>query len=195
MKGIEKNKAQKLIDKIQCGQFDENDIDNLLMRLRAYSSGFPIFREIADFVAHNDQRDRGVINQSLETMYLRMKFFLEYNSPKKSLDLSKPFPSWIKRLMKYQVDKCNEKDLIQKFNVRKERLKSRIDNGFKDNKSTNTTSLKDGKLSQDTVSAIQHVMSFISGNATFTQTEFIADFCKVIEENKGSFAFKLKTSD
>ena len=37
MKQEEKIKAQKIIDKIETGNFDENDIDSLFMKLRPYS--------------------------------------------------------------------------------------------------------------------------------------------------------------
>tara|TARA_Y100001956_G_C4086157_1_gene170747 strand:- start:749 stop:1042 length:294 start_codon:yes stop_codon:yes gene_type:complete len=90
MKGIEKSKTQKIIDKIQNDNFDENDIDNLFMKLRAYSGGNTVFREIADFVAHNDLRDRGITNQSLQAMYYSIKYFIEYVSPKKTLDIASP---------------------------------------------------------------------------------------------------------
>lgn len=183
MKLIEKNKAQKLVEKIQTNQFDENDIDSLFMRLRAYSKGKHIFREIADFVAHNDARDRGLANKSLETMYLRMKFFVEYNSPKKSLDISSKFPLWIKRLMLLQVDKFDEKSLKDKFNVSKQRLKNRIDIGFKEDKKAKTAILKKGKLSNDTFDAIQHVMSFLISQPAFTQEELISELISVIQTN------------
>ena len=65
MKFIEKTKVQKIVEKIESGHFDENDIDNIFMKLRAYSKNFWVFREIADFVAHNDERDRGLVNQAL----------------------------------------------------------------------------------------------------------------------------------
>ena len=81
VKSNEKRKTQGLINKIQSGQFDENDVDGLFMKLRAYSTGFRVFREIADLIAHNDQRNHGLVNQALETVYLRMKFFMEYHSP------------------------------------------------------------------------------------------------------------------
>lgn len=184
MKGIEKNKAQKLIKKIESGQFDENDIDSLFMRMRAYSSKMPVFREIADFVAHNDQRDRGLTNQSLETMYLRMKFFLEYNSPKKTLDISSPFPLWIKRLMLLQVSKFKDSVLKEKFNVTQQRLKSRIDNAFKEDKKNNLATLKDGKLSHQTLEAIQHIMSYLVSNVAFTQEDLISELLSVIVSNK-----------
>ena len=187
MKSVEKSKTQKLIAKIEAGDFDENDIDSLFMKLRAYSSGFSVFREIADFVAHNDSRDRGVANQALETMYLRMKYFLEYNSPKKTLDLSAPFPVWIKRLMKFQVSKCDNADLRAKFNVTSQRLISRIDNGFKEDKKNKVALYKQGKLSEDTFRAIQHVMSFISGNAAFGQEDLIDELIAVLAKNKISF--------
>lgn len=187
MKPVERSKTNKLIKKIETGNFDENDIDSLFMKLRAYSSEFLVFREIADFVAHNDLRDRGLANQSLETMYLRIKFFLEYNSPKKHLDLSSPFPIWIKRLIKLQVNKCDESSLRTKFNVTKQRLLSRIDNGFKDDKKNQVTTVKIGKLSQETVSAIQHVMSFINGNAAFSQKDMIDELINVLKSNKIDF--------
>lgn len=183
MKSIEKNKAQKIVDKIQSGMFDENDVDLLFLKLRAYSSGYPIFREVSDFVAHNDNRDRGIANKSLETMYLSVMFFLEYTSPKKNLDIGSPFPLWIKKLIKLQVDKSDPNTLKEKFNVTKDRLKSRIDNGFKDNKKNKTTLLKNGKLSQETLLAIQHVLSFISGNHSFTQKDLIGEVISVIKSN------------
>ncbi|MDK8462745.1 hypothetical protein [Marinobacter sp. SS13-12] len=183
MKPAEKIKTQKIIDKIEAGDFNENDIDNIFMKLRAYASGHKVFREIADFVAHNDNRNKGLANQALETMYLRMRFFLEYNSPKKTLDLSQPFPIWIKRLMIFQVEKCEEEVLKERFNVTASRLKSRIENGFKSDKKENIAQYKDGKLSEKTFEAIQHVMSFISGNAAFTQDQLIQEFVGVLGSN------------
>lgn len=187
MKPAEKIKTQKIVDKIEAGDFDENDIDNLFMKLRAYSSNHRVFREIADFVAHNDSRDRGLANQALETMYLSMRFFLEYNSPKKTLDLSQPFPLWIKRLMMFQVDKCGEEILKEKFNVTASRLKSRIENSFKIDKKAKIAQYKDGKLSENTFEAIQHVMSFISGNAAFTQDQLIDELVGVLGANRLRF--------
>jgi hypothetical protein len=186
MKPAEKAKTQKLLTKIESESFDENDIDSLFMKLRAYSLGFPVFREIADFVAHNDQRDRGLANQSLETMYLRMKFFLEYNSPKKVLDLSEPFPLWIKRLMIFQVDKSDETVLRDKFNVSPEQLKTRIKKGFEENQQTKMT-IHNGKLSENTFNSIKYIMSFISGNATITQKQLINELIEVLNKNNITF--------
>lgn len=183
MKGIEKSKAQKVINKVQSGDFDENDIDNLFMRLRAYSKKNVIFREIADFVAHNDLRDRGITNQSLQAMYYSIKFFIEYISPKKTIDITKPFPMWIKRLIQYQIDKIDERKLIELHKVTKERLKLRVDSGFKDDSKNSTTSLKQGRLSQQTLEAISYVMSFIIPKEAFTQKALVEQLIQVIDSN------------
>jgi hypothetical protein len=183
MKFIEKTKVQKIVEKIESGHFDENDIDNIFMKLRAYSKNFLVFREIADFVAHNDERDRGLVNQALEHMYLSIRFFLDYQGDNtKKLDISEPFPSWIIKLMKYQVDKVDESSLKKKFNVSKSRLISRIENSFKIDKEK--ALYKDGKLSQTTFEAISYCMSFISGTPKFTQDDLVSELIGVLRLNQ-----------
>ncbi|HDT5893005.1 TPA: hypothetical protein QHC12_002187 [Aeromonas hydrophila subsp. hydrophila] len=184
MKLTEKVKTQKIVEKIQQNNFDENDIDGLFMRLRAYSKGKCVFREIADFVAHNDNRDRGLSKNSLETIYLRMKFFVEYNSPEpKPLDINYEFPLWIKKLILLQVDQFDEFELKDKFNVSRDRLKKRIVNGFKEDKITNTAVLKHGKISPETFDAIQHVLSYLIIQPVFTQDKLISELIDVIRIN------------
>lgn len=184
MKPIEKTKAQKLVTKLESGNFDENDVDNLFMRLRAYSQGNRLFREVADFVAHNDERNRGIANESLEAFYLSFKFFQEYTSPKNNLDITNPFPLYIKKLMKFQIDKCKESDLKQKFNVSKKRLKSRLDSIFSEDKKKQVVTMKKGKMSEQTFRAIQHILSFIGSQPAFEHTEVVSELLRVIKANK-----------
>lgn len=184
MKPIEKAKAQKLVLRLQSGDFDENDVDNIFMRLRAYSQGNQIFREVADFVAHNDERNKGVATESLEAFYLSFRYFLEYVSPKIPLDIGKPFPLYVKKLMKYQIDKCKEADLKEKFSVTKQRLKSRIDTIFSEDKKNNKAFMKKPKISEDTLNALQHILSFIGSHPAFDQDQVISALLAVIRANK-----------
>lgn len=184
MKPIEKTKAQKLVTKIELGEFDENDVDNLFMRLRAYSHGNKLFREVADFVAHNDERNRGIANESLEAFYLSFKFFLEYTSPKKPLDITGSFPLYVKKLIKYQIDKCKEDELKSKFNVNKRRLKSRVDTIFSEDKKLQIASMKKGKMSEQTFRAIQHTLGFIGSQPAFEPKQVVAELIRVIKTNK-----------
>lgn len=183
MKTSEKIKAQKALDRIQSGSFDELDVDSLLMGLRPYSGRYHLFREAADFVAHNDKRDKGLTNQSLEALYLSMKYFVEFVSPKKPLDISEPFPRYIKKLMKYQVDKCSAEELRQRFKVTPARLKSRIDTLFKDDPKSKTSLLRKSGLSNDTFLAIQHLLGFIGSHPAFTGTDVLNELVAVANMN------------
>lgn len=184
MKPIEKAKAQKLVLKLETGNFDENDVDNIFMRLRAYSHGNRIFREVADFVAHNDERNQGIATESIEAFYLSIKYFLEYASPKISLDIGSPFPLYVKKLMKYQIDKCKDTDLKEKFNVTKQRLKSRIDTIFSEDKKNNVAFMKKPKISEDTLRALQYILGFIGSHPAFDQSRVISELLSVIKSNK-----------
>ncbi|MBH3444870.1 hypothetical protein I5L59_14935 [Pseudomonas moraviensis] len=188
MKASERIKAQKVIDKIQSGDFDENDIDNIFMRLRAYSAGYRVFREVADFVAHNDVRNQGLLIDSLDNMYLSFRYFLDYATPDaQGLDVSKPIPIYIKKLMKYQVDKCKPEELRKKFNVTPEKLKSRIDTYFKDDRKSHTTQLQLHKLGKDGFASFQYLVSFIVSHPAFTGDQLLDDLLDVLRANKLSF--------
>lgn len=188
MKASEKIKAQKVIDKIQAGNFDENDVDNLFMRLRAYSGEHRIFREAADFVAHNDERNRGLLNDSLENMYLSFRYFLEYAMPNvQGLNVANPIPIYIKKLMKYQLSRCKPEDLREKFNLTPERLKSRIDTFFKDDKKSQTTQLQLFKLGKDGFAPFQYLVSFIVSHPAFTGDQLLGDLLAVLRFNHLSF--------
>lgn len=184
MKDLNKLKTQKIISKIETSNFDENDVDNLFMKLRAFSNGNDVFREVADFVAHNDIRNEGIANKSLEALYLSFKFFNEYTSEKKPLNISEPFPLYIKNLMIYQIDKCNEADLKLKFSETKQKLNSLISTLFKDNKKTATTQLKNPKLSKKYFQLIQYLLGFIGIQPAFDHTILISQIIKVIKNNE-----------
>jgi hypothetical protein len=178
----EKAKAQKIVKKIESGAFDDNDIDTLFMKLRAFSHGLNVFREIADFVAHNVARDRGVTNRSLDAFSLSMRYFSEYVSPGVSLDISAPFPLYVKRLMKYQIDRCNEQELRARFKVTRATLRSRIDSLFKEDKKSKTAQLHK-RIGKETLDAISYVLGFIHSCAAFTQDELLNEMVFVLEKN------------
>lgn len=184
MKASLKTKVQRAITKVESGAFDEFVIDSLFSGLRQYSGNNRLFREIADFIAHPDGRNEGITNESLEAFYLSIRYFTEYVSSKKKLDLSQPFPEYIVRLMKYQIDKCKAEDLKEKFNVKKDRLKARIDTMFSINKKSGEASVKNDKVLRNNFSAVQFILSFIGSHPAFDQDAILADLVEVIKSNK-----------
>ncbi|TMX39771.1 hypothetical protein DA096_26150 [Vibrio rotiferianus] len=183
MKALEKNKAQKLVKKIQLGKFDENDIDSLFMRLRAYSDDYPVFREVADFVAHNDERHKGLTNDSLGVLYLQMKFFFSYQAHKRKLDVTASFPLWIKKLFLLLIKKIDEDEIKKNLKVSRETLASRIENGFKTDKKTGTAVLKQGTKSQQTFEMVKFIMMTLHTGPVFTQDMLISDLVGVMKKN------------
>lgn len=184
MKASLKTKVQKAISKVESGIFDEFVIDSLFSGLRQYSGNYFLFREIADFIAHPDERNKGITNESLEAFYLSIRYFTEYISTKKKLDLSQPFPEYIVKLMKYQIDKCSNDDLKEKFNVRKDRLKARIDTMFAIDRKSGRTSVKNEKMLRNNFSAVQFILSFIGSHPAFDQGAILSELVEVIKRNK-----------
>lgn len=187
MKITEKIKVQKIIRKIESGIFDENDIDNFFMKLRAYSADYRIFREVADFVAHNDERNKGIVNESLEAFYFSIKYFIEYVTDKTPLEIINPFPLYIKKLMKYQIDKCKERDLINKFKLNRIKMKSLIDNLFSENKKDNVAQLRKIKISKKDSKIIEYLLGFIGSIPAFEQKDLTSDILNVMKLNDLEF--------
>lgn len=183
MKASLKTKVQKAVRKIESGDFDELVLDSLFSGLRQYSGKNRVFREIGDFVAHPDERDEGIANNSLEAFYLSFRYFLEYASSKKPLDLSQPMPKYIVKLMKYQIDKCKEKDIKDRFNCTRERLKSRIDTIFTGKKKATTVTVKNEKVLRNNIEAIQYILGFIGSRPAFDQNEILEEIVNVIQSN------------
>jgi hypothetical protein len=73
-------KLNQIIQRIQAGNFDANDVDNLLMKLRAYAGEKAVFLEVANFVAHSDARDRGLAQQSITAFVDSLSYFQDYIS-------------------------------------------------------------------------------------------------------------------
>ncbi len=185
--GNSKEKAQKIVSRIESGKFDEIDVDSLLMLLRAFSNDHLIFREISDFVAHNDERKKGITTNSLEAFYLNLKYFIEYVSKKKELDISKPFPLYIKKLMEFQVDKCKNVDLKSKFDTNKLKLKSNINSWFMENKKESTSVLRNTKISKKNFKSIEFLLSFIASVNAFNQKDLLNEIVQVIKDNDLNF--------
>ena len=98
MRTIERVKIQKSLDQILAGNFHENEVDNLLIRLRDYCAGHRIFREIGDFVAHA-KRDKGITVESLRKFCLDVTYgSSEYCRPgsQGTLDFNLPIPLYLK---------------------------------------------------------------------------------------------------
>lgn len=189
MKANERVKAQEMVDRILSGNFDWNDVDNLFMRLRAYSSGHQCFKEIADFVAHNMTRDRGISHRSLEKFYYAVKYGTEYCllQSQRKLDLSGPFPLYIKQHMIYRVDDIKPDELWQMFQLKPEQLKEHFRTLFKEDEGTENVILIPSNVRPYTQKAIAHMLGSFVVKPLFTSDDLIAELISLLHKNKFIF--------
>ncbi len=57
------NDLRQRARRLLAGENRTEDLDRIFLGLRARVSGSPCFREVGDFVAHRDQRDRGLLTE------------------------------------------------------------------------------------------------------------------------------------
>lgn len=181
MKLVDKRKAEKLIAEIESGSFDYNTVDSLLILLREYSNNNKTFRELADFVAHKRERNKGIVKVSMEYMLYATRYLKEYHYSKIELDFFKPFPSWIKNLLIYQIEKANEEILSNSYGFKKQQLTDYIKSHFVLN--NKTAKLIDEQYTIKKHTVLKYLLSFISIYPTFTQTQLIKSIIKTIKDN------------
>ncbi|MDP0500457.1 MAG: hypothetical protein Q7P63_10185 [Verrucomicrobiota bacterium JB022] len=182
MKAGEKVKTQKIIQKVEQGSFDENDVDNILMKLRDYAQRRrdSVFVEIADFVAHSKTRNRGISVDVMKTMYLNVKFLSEYKFKGRLLDMSSPFPRWIFDFMKLQLDRPFAIDLEGEFGVKLSKLRTDLCQAFTIN--GDDAKLKSGRIPSHVYPAVTRLLSFIDGRAAYSQDALKTEFMRILRE-------------
>ncbi len=176
-------KVKKLLAKIQAGIFDDNDVDSLFMKVRAFSAGYPVFREIADFVAHNECRDKGLTNESLNACYLSFRYLSEYSLSNRKLDITADIPLWVKHLMLFQIDKCEEAELQAKFSMSKESAKHKIGSLFKEDRKNHTCRYTKEFMHHDFFELLRHILGFIKAVPAYTQTQIVDELVGVLTKN------------
>jgi hypothetical protein len=184
----ERTKIDQLLARIVSGNFDANDVDGLLIKLRPYAGQRKVFREIADFVAHADARHKGVATDSMIAFSDRFRFFIQYNATGKVLDLAKPFPAYLFRLFLSQARQADKSRLKDDFRMSNQTLVSKIENNFQLDKATKTCSLRSGKHGKEFLGALDYVMGYLYSTPAFALSDFHSEFKEVLKEHKITFS-------
>ncbi|WP_111848745.1 hypothetical protein [Acinetobacter baumannii] len=184
MKTIEKNKIQKNIETIQNGNFSESNIESLFMNLRPYCKGYKKFREIADFVAHNDARDRGIVNKVLEDRYLILTAYVRYLPPNKPIDLLNEFPSWIIRLIKNQCNLIDKKDFLKEFKFSRTTFLEKLDTAYIIDHQFKIARYSNRLMPLTFWNAVEKCLSICRLIAPLTQDEVINEIIGVLKTNR-----------
>ncbi|MDM0110574.1 hypothetical protein QTI66_00340 [Variovorax sp. J22R133] len=165
-------KLNQIIQRIQAGNFDANDVDGLLIKLRGYGRGRDVFLEVAHFVAHADARNQGLAQQSITGFVDSMQYFQEYVSVQRPLNLDEPFPAYIYRLFLSQANLADESRLKADHKMSRGSLIKKIEAAFAVDKRAGTCSLRNRKGGVELRAALHFVTSFIHSRAAFHLRDF-----------------------
>lgn len=180
-------KLNQIIERVQAGRFDANDVDNLLIRLRPYGEDRQIFLEIAHFVAHPDARDRGLAQDSLTAFVDSIRFFQEYAAEARPLNLSVPFPSYVHRLFLSQAKLADEQRLRTEYRMGHATLIKKIKASFVVDEKTRTCTLANGDVGAELFAALQFVTGFIHSRPAFHLDDFHRELKELMRMQKVSF--------
>lgn len=183
MKPIERDAIQETLERICEGAYGINDVKALLIGLRPYMSGFETLREAADFVAHNDKRDKGIVAESLRYFLYNMRFFKEYKFPNRRLDPWQPFPAYVKHLMLLQIPKLDPKEILKNVRLKPKALRRRIEEIFIEDRLKQTALVADGIPEQD-VLAVCYLLRFLVVEPIFTAERFQKELLACMKHNK-----------
>lgn len=184
MKLSERNKIQENIRRIESGDFSTDDVEMLFLRLRSYSFEHRIFREAGDFVAHNDKREKGIINDAMDGVFLKLRLFAEYSLDNKSLDILGELPRYFKRLLKQTLARAPSDHLKQELGVSVDTAASVVENTIIEDKAKNVCRLRDGKLSARKLAVITYLSSYLYAGAVFDADTLLKEVLSVLERNK-----------
>ncbi len=95
-----------------------DDLDRIFLGLRERSLGFSSVREIGDFVAHRDQRDRGPVTETVRNIHLSLDSWLQQGEGRFP-DLAKA-----KRICAANLRTATDEQLNARLGLRREVVKS-----------------------------------------------------------------------
>jgi hypothetical protein len=180
-------KLNQIIERIQAGRFDANDVDNLLMKLRPYAGKDSVFFEVANFVAHADARDRGLAQQSITSFVDSIQYFQEYVSENRPLDLAAHFPAYLYRLFLSQARRADEQYLKTEHKMSRTTLIKKIEANFSIDRKTGICSLRNNKGGIELLAALRYITGFIHSRAAFHVRDFHQDLTDVMRAQKVNF--------
>lgn len=180
-------KLTQIIERIQAGHFNENDVDNLLIKLRSYAGKKTVFLEVAHFVAHSDARNKGLALQSITAFVDSIQYFQEYVSEGRLLDLGQPFPAYIYRLFLSQASLSDECRLKAEHKMSHTTLIGKIKANFSIDQKAGTCSLRNNKGGVELLAALQFITSFIHSRAAFHIRDFHKELKDVMRAQKVIF--------
>lgn len=175
-------RLQKIIKNIEADSFDLTHVRNLLFDLRSYCTSHHYYREVADFIAH-DERNKGITFDTIERFYLFLAYFMYEHSNDGNIDLTENVPLSIKMYLLARLKTIDDNTLLTKINYKRQDLISHIQGFFEVNKIGPNPTCKLKKTNAKFTSALKYLTSSVDLNPAFTEDQIINDLISVIKQN------------
>lgn len=124
----QKNRVSKNLEIILSGNFGEINVRSLFMELRPFTGENQTFLEFSHLVAH-PSRDKGVVKNWLSYFEVWSNFQHDYFWGDKQLDVLKPFPSYILKILNRAIAATSD-TTFDEFLINKDKIKSYLKKKF-----------------------------------------------------------------
>ncbi|MBY0424810.1 MAG: aminoglycoside 6-adenylyltransferase, partial [Cytophagales bacterium] len=110
-----KQSIEIAIKNIKDRSFDERDISDLFKEIRPYSKEYDLINELADFLVHREEKNKGIAHKAFNINYSKLQF-VHANHDHKKIDLRLIPIELFDNLIRGSVESIPEKILLTKLN-------------------------------------------------------------------------------
>jgi hypothetical protein len=189
IKGTARQKVFETIEKISENCFDYNAIDLLFSRLRDHVEKESIFHEIANFVAHNEMRKKGLINSSLNSLCHKINILFDITKENYNFDITKPFNKNILNIVKHQSKIIKDDFMYNQFSFIKSEFRNILEDAFLIDK--NGMAAKRYNLPDNFIELFIYCINAIGIVPDYTQNEIIKEIVNALNNNQFEFDEKI----
>lgn len=168
--------------KFECKSFDENDIEKLLLHLRAQFKDQRLICEFASFIAHPEDRDQGVFHQALDVYWAKMKYIRDED--KLPLNIGKIEKGLFKTLIKGSIETNHERYLKEQFSLNRIQCLRQIEKSYV--KKGKYYYLKTDENTELTINIIDRVVSTLNNKPIINTDKLLGELLhclKIIAKN------------
>jgi len=186
MTNKEKNTIQDNVKRIENDNFNSNDLYMIYLGLRNHvnKDGFfyeKIFYELSNFVAHNDNRYKGITLSTFNDFYYVSSYLVNMITGMK-IDLTSMFPSNIKTICLNKLDRMETKTVEKLFGENKVIIGKVIKKAIICNNENNA--YIDKTAPKSVYNLIFELLNRVPVEPLFTDEDIINSFLKVLDLNK-----------
>jgi len=173
---------QKRLSRLQRGELSAGDVSRIFLGLREYSFGRKVFKEVADFIAHPQEKDQGPAYEVVRDLVANFRYKIK--------TLKKDVPYDIPREEFAEAMNATFRLGAREIAARKMGIRVEKADSIWGRVRRNMGEVRKGQLqwlrkpARQDAAFLHEVASLLLPKAAFTDKDLFVQFCEVIERNK-----------